>query len=186
MKKSEIKEYQCEDKLTISDFLEFLKISCQLNKVISGEKQAEPDVIDFNKLSSNAIIENINEIAEQKKSAEATPGVTAKKGLHPILEEKLDNILQEGILDSIIPFICPMQLPLPNTQVKVLKTKHRDVSQSPRVGPFQPITSNGGKPKFDNTDSEKSIVVFQENSQRNNKRRKSSSSNITSDEKQNE
>lgn len=193
MKKSELKENKLEEKLTISDFLEFLKISCQLNKVISGDKYSSPDVIDFNKLTENIVIKNLIDFSEyQKRTGESkmTNGNSvqisnSKKGLNPILEEKLDGILSEGILDSIIPFICPIQLTLPITsQTKCFKIKHRD--QSPRVGSIQPGIVPSIKQKIEKnlTDSEKSIVVYQEMNQR--KRRKSSSSNITVDDSKNE
>lgn len=187
----ETKNDETKEKLTISDFLEFLKISCQLNKVISCDKTSvEPNSIDYNKLAANVVIKNLIESSNIKKIGDSNTNgnssVYNKKGLHPTLEGKLDGVLNEGILDSIIPFMCPLQPPVLNLpQVKQIKSKHRDVSQSPRIGSMQMVTSTVSKTKNEKTltDSEKSIVVVQENNQRHNKRRKSSISVATSEDK---
>lgn len=42
-------------------------------------------------------------------------------GLHPKLNEKLDYVLNEGILDAVLPFICP--IPLPANYTSRLKLK---------------------------------------------------------------
>lgn len=191
----ELKDDDAKDKLSISDFLDFLKISCQLNKVISCDnKSVEPNFINYNTLTENSVVKNLTESSNTKKLGESAitnyNGTSPfnKKGLHPILEGKLDEILNEGILDSIIPFMCPLQPSVLNVPpVKQLKSKHRDASQSPRVGSLQLLTSAVGKCKNEKpTDSDKSIVVVQENNQRHNKRRKSSASLATSEDKRNE
>lgn len=196
MENSDSKEARSDEpkeKLSISDFLEFMKISCQLNKIISSDNtSADPDSIDYNKLAANVVIKNVTESSHIKKNGEQgiantnLPSTFNKKGLHPILEGKLDGILNEGILDSIIPFMCPLQPPVLNVpHIKQFKTKHRDFSQSPRVGSLQLLSSSVGKTKNEKTlmDSEKSVVVVQENNQKQNKRRKSSISVATAEDK---
>lgn len=50
-------------------------------------------------------------------------------GLHPKLNEKLDYVLNEGILDAVLPFICP--IPLPANYTSRLKLKQpRDPKDS--------------------------------------------------------
>lgn len=173
MENTSSKESESNNKkeiLKISDFFDFLKMSCQLNKAISCENSSiATNSLDYNKLAENVVVKNLTENSI---------------GLHPGLETKLDGILKEGILDSIIPFMCPMQNPVLNVpQGKQNKNKNRDIMQSPRVGSLQILMSGVGKTKNDKTlkDSEKSIVVVQENN-RHNKRKKSSTSVSTSDE----
>lgn len=178
------------DKLTTSDFLEFLKISCQLNKIISNDSNSwDKNSFDYSKLVMNVVMRSLAVNPNKKKHGEAviSNGNGAfsinKRVLHPILEGKLDRILKEGILDSIIPFMCPLQPPIMNVpNVKPLKTKHRDVSQSPRVGGLQLLNSSVTKSKNEQilSDSDKSIAAVHE---RHNKRRKSSISATPDDKK---
>lgn len=63
-----------------------------------------------------------------------------KSPLDTVLTEKLNEVISEGILDSILPFICAANLPLQNDKLNVshtcgLKTKSNGNTKllSPRI-----------------------------------------------------
>ncbi|KNC30373.1 hypothetical protein FF38_02690 [Lucilia cuprina] len=108
--------------------------------------------IDFHKLSQNRLVNDLygfnrhvrlpaEEIGENNVAAvgvevtrplrrastlTTTSKVSSKNaegGLHPKLNEKLDYVLNEGILDAVLPFICPV--PLPSNYTSRLKPKQQ-------------------------------------------------------------
>lgn len=108
------------------------------------------NTIDFQKLSQNSLVnelygynrkqpEDINDngnaastgdVSKPTRRSSITTTVTKSKplndgGLHPKLNEKLDYVLNEGILDAVLPFICPV--PLPANYTSRLKPKQRDI-----------------------------------------------------------
>ncbi|XP_075163673.1 uncharacterized protein LOC142236295 [Haematobia irritans] len=57
--------------------------------------------------------------------------------LHPKLNEKLDCILNEGILDAVLPFICPVPLPANYNNRLKPKLKETPGKPSPPMGSTQ-------------------------------------------------
>lgn len=49
------------------------------------------------------------------------------EGLHVKLNEKLDYVLNEGILDAVLPLICPV--PMPANYIARLKSKQRETKE---------------------------------------------------------
>ncbi|KAM7358569.1 uncharacterized protein ACRADG_003498 isoform 1-T3 [Cochliomyia hominivorax] len=59
-------------------------------------------------------------------------------GLHSKLNEKLDYVLNEGILDAVLPFICPV--PLPSNYTNRLKPKQKE-TKDPKIQTSNTLTS---------------------------------------------
>lgn len=133
------------DSISMHDFLEFLKITCQVNDSFNSSKK-NPPPFDYNQLARNELVnatvrpsENASPARQQGKKDDAQkksfkkkslshgkappaakPVATKqpesavdvpKRNLDALLNEKLDEVLNEGILDSVLPFICPVNPP---------------------------------------------------------------------------
>lgn len=100
-----------------------------------------------------------------------------KSPLDTILTEKLNEVISEGILDSILPFICAANLPLQNDKLNVshtcgLKTKSNGNTKllSPRIVVNNSESSGTSKGNNDNNSNNRS------SSKERHQRRKSSQS----------
>ncbi|XP_001984205.2 uncharacterized protein KIAA1841 homolog [Drosophila grimshawi] len=73
-------------------------------------------------------------LTEHKAQAMRTTGhIHSGRGLHPKLSEQLDYVINEGVLDSVLSFICPLPLPVAlapnNGRAKSTKQQHQLLSQ---------------------------------------------------------
>lgn len=130
--------------IPMNSFLDFLKITCQVNDSILNKDGKSCPEIDYNKLANNEIINSLllskmsndmkasshDSTEDQCKPLESKPvdksrgksnarfnstfrksqGDTSANGvpyIHPALSNKLEDVINEGILDSVLPFICP-------------------------------------------------------------------------------
>lgn len=154
--------------ITLNDFLEFLKLSCHVNDMItkadskshirepvppaesaagisSVKRNLKKDVFDFNSLVENPLVnqllglkishhrsnsrENSShsnvQLTDQKSfTHRSVPGLTkTTRGLHPKLNEQLDYVINEGVLDSVLSFICPPSLPSSLTTATTARSK---------------------------------------------------------------
>lgn len=154
-----------EKQINLNDFLEFLKISCHVNDMITNSVYSRAGTsgttaasglatkntsktsvnLDLDKLAENRLVNELfghardndsrksqldleqqqHEDGAIKSTAERLsyrrrsislmarnkPETKQNSGLHPRLTEKLNYVLNEGVMDSILPFICPVQLP---------------------------------------------------------------------------
>ncbi|KAG4073988.1 hypothetical protein HA402_014193 [Bradysia odoriphaga] len=118
------------DSISMHDFLDFLKISCQLNESISETIDKTDKKVDYDQLAKNELIHSILDKCQANnqnvngpgEKVETMTGSCDKKGnkrrssrkskdetkasLDPSLSEKLDEVIDEGILDSVLPFLC--------------------------------------------------------------------------------
>lgn len=138
-------EQDRNESISMHDFLEFLKITCQVNDSFNSSKK-NPLPFDYNQLARNELVNSVHvrpglaienaacpgtsparqqsmkkedgtvqKKSFKKKSLSHTKSQKSKpeamdvpkKGLDTLLNEKLDEVLNEGILDSVLPFICP-------------------------------------------------------------------------------
>ncbi|XP_013113603.1 SANT and BTB domain regulator of class switch recombination [Stomoxys calcitrans] len=94
------------------------------------------------------------------KTKQAQTNTNGDGTLHPKLNEKLDNILNEGILDAVLPFICPVPLPANyNNRLKPKGTKEVAVRVSPSapaVVAMQTCTESEGDASSTTTSKETS------------------------------
>lgn len=154
--------------ISLNDFLEFLKLSCHVNDMItkadskshirepvppaessagisSVKRNLKKDVFDFNSLVENPLVNQLLglkisrhrsnsresgshssvQLTDQKcHTQRQAPGHTkTTHGLHPKLNEQLDYVINEGVLDSVLSFICPLPLPTSLTTATTARNK---------------------------------------------------------------
>lgn len=100
---------------------------------ISLKRNLQKDVFDFNTLAENPLVNGLlglklshrvsssrdnsssqsNLLLTDHKSSthRNTRNPHTARGLHPKLNEQLDYVINEGVLDSVLSFICPLPLP---------------------------------------------------------------------------
>ncbi|XP_001648568.2 uncharacterized protein KIAA1841 homolog [Aedes aegypti] len=164
------------ESISMHDFLEFLKITCQVNDSFNSSKK-NPPPFDYNQLARNELVNSVHirprgategtsparqvtvkredgtgqRKAYKKKSVShgksqkikptEVPDLTPKKGLDDLLNEKLDEVLNEGILDSVLPFICPNNVA---TSTSGPSSYSKGANPKPSAHPVVQITSGRG------------------------------------------
>lgn len=146
--------------ISLNDFLDFLKLSCHVNDMITkvegkpynrepvppaeslagvfAKRNSKKDEFDFNSLAENELVNGLLGLKRQQRltssssnnnssrdeasrtslplsdptSSMRTGHIHTDRGLHPKLREQLDYVINEGVLDSVLSFICPMPLPV--------------------------------------------------------------------------
>lgn len=98
---------------------------------ISLKRNLQKDVFDFNALAENSLVNGLLGLktsrhsssrdnsshsnlllSDHKSSSHRNIGNAHNtRGLHPKLKEQLDYVINEGVLDSVLSFICPLPLP---------------------------------------------------------------------------
>ncbi|XP_055627087.1 SANT and BTB domain regulator of class switch recombination [Toxorhynchites rutilus septentrionalis] len=189
-------ENDCDESISMHDFLDFLKITCQVNDSFNSSKKNAPP-FDYNQLAKNELVNNINaktgvttentnvpgssptkqgvkkdvkdDVALKKtykkkslshtKSQKSKPETFGppKKNLDALLNEKLDEVLNEGILDSVLPFICPVNALSTNSYNKSIIAKSS-------ANPVVQITTGTGGSKSANSGIETSSPEVQSGS----------------------
>ncbi|GAB0100594.1 Kiaa1841 [Sergentomyia squamirostris] len=135
---------EAKDLLSMNRFLDFLKLTCQVNESIECKDQSS--IINYSDLAKNDLVNTIlnrtpGQTQENKKNSpnaekrergitvssfrpkRTTPSsmksssskVKSEGQLDVMLSEKLDEVINEGILDSVLPFICPNHPPMSQT-----------------------------------------------------------------------
>ena len=136
---SESSDKEKNSAISMHDFLDFLKITCQVNDSITN-KAKNHQTIDYNQLAKNELVNNIlnrpdkvcspvkkdsfddhkkgdkkifkrRSNSHSKSSKTKHESIDSKLNIDTILSDKLEEVLNEGILDSILPFICPPNQP---------------------------------------------------------------------------
>lgn len=124
------------DSISLNDFLEFLKLTCLVHHESIDSRNLKSITLDYDALAQNEFInrllfKNKSRAVEDKdglprkasfSKADSRPSLKksfsklakskssdVKFSLHPLLAEKLDEVVNEGILDSILPFICSLK-----------------------------------------------------------------------------
>lgn len=159
-----------EFQITLNEFLEFLKLSCHVNDMITKADMGKPhnrepippmegsavstkratkkDEFDFAELADNPLVNELlglrrpsrssndsrSSLLQDAKSSTLRSGhshhgrssrpESTYRGLHPKLGEQLDAAINEGVLDSVLSFICPVPMP---TQLQNGKTKPKQL-----------------------------------------------------------
>lgn len=124
----------------------------------------------------NTILDAIENNFNQKWNL-SRHSINDKTLLERILTEKLNEVISEGILDSILPFICAANLPLQNDKLNVshtcgLKAKSNENTKllSPRI-----VVNNGESPGSSKVNNEVCSTLRSSSKERH-QRRKSSQS----------
>lgn len=87
--------------------------------------RTQADDLNDNNAGSGSDTARALKLTSKSFAATKTKSANNNEGnLHPKLNEKLDYVLNEGILDAVLPFICPV--PLPPNYTSRLKLKQRD------------------------------------------------------------
>jgi len=109
------------DRIDLQEFLDFLILAYRINDVLtSGKgKQLHDICINWTELSRNNLFLRLSDkkpdTAAEGETGQAT--MTSTERVQCILKHKLKDIMNEGILDSVLPFIVKKTL-----TTNVLKT----------------------------------------------------------------
>jgi len=114
---------EVDDQIDLQEFLDFLIIAYRINDVLTSDKDKsvhDTSYIDWNELSQNNLFLRLS---DKKYGPEDEIGNTITQStnierVQRILKHKLKDIISEGILDSVLPFIVNDTL----TTTNVLKT----------------------------------------------------------------
>ncbi|KAM8710630.1 hypothetical protein ACLKA7_017281 [Drosophila subpalustris] len=126
--------------------------------VVGGVKRkSKKDEFDFNTLAENPLVNEllalkrpprqtgVNQGSSRSSLLPTAPhgGSTLRsshlhtgRGLHPKLNEQLDYVINEGVLDSVLSFICPLPLPVAfggNGRTKLTKQQQQQQQQQPKA-----------------------------------------------------
>ncbi|KAI4454329.1 hypothetical protein MML48_9g00006023 [Holotrichia oblita] len=143
IKKSEhppkFKEDTCKgSEITIKEFLDFLKTAYQVQDNIEGILRSEglTDIVDWLELKENSLVKP-NEIAVQtsdpkvkqddKKEKKRIDGNEQENGE---IKRKLSEILSEGILDSVLPYLVPVNATVSQRRMSTGKLQGRALFSS--------------------------------------------------------
>lgn len=105
-----------------------------------------------------------------------------KSPLDTLLSEKLNDVISEGILDSILPFICAVNLPVPSDKIHINHTCGLKINKSnannakllsPRIA--VPKDKDDG-PNTSRSNTDNSINLATTSTKERNQRRKSNQS----------
>lgn len=110
-----------EDHIDLQEFLDFLILAYRINDVLTSdkEKQIRDNCIDWTELSRNNLFLRLsNRIDDTKGEIEKEIMQSSNvEQVQCVLKQKLKDIMNEGILDSVLPFIVKKTL-----TTNVLKT----------------------------------------------------------------
>ncbi|XP_062128250.1 LOW QUALITY PROTEIN: SANT and BTB domain regulator of class switch recombination [Drosophila sulfurigaster albostrigata] len=131
--------------------------------VAVAKRNAKKDEFDFNSLAENPLVNELlalkrphrhatnensssssrSSLLMEHKSTARSSHVHTPRGLHPKLNEQLDYVINEGVLDSVLSFICPMPLPVAFTNSGRAKlAKQQQQQQLQQQQPLKPEASN--------------------------------------------
>jgi len=117
---------------------------------VVAKRNSKKDEFDFSTLAENHLV---NELLALKrphghsgalssreessrtslhKSSLRPSHVHTGRGLHPKLNEQLDYVINEGVLDSVLSFICPLPLPVAFTNNGRAKLGKQQQQQQPQ------------------------------------------------------
>ncbi|XP_060652845.1 SANT and BTB domain regulator of class switch recombination [Drosophila nasuta] len=131
--------------------------------VAVAKRNAKKDEFDFNSLAENPLVNELlalkrphrhatnensssssrSSLLMEHKSTARSSHVHTPRGLHPKLNEQLDYVINEGVLDSVLSFICPMPLPVAFTNSGRAKlAKQQQQQQLQQQQPLKPEASS--------------------------------------------
>lgn len=114
------------DQIDLQEFLDFLILAYRINDVLTSDRGKQvPHAIDWTELSRNNLFLRLSDknpsdltaTAEDETAGRVTMRNAVTERVQCILKHKLKDIMNEGILDSVLPFIVKKTL-----TVNVLKT----------------------------------------------------------------
>lgn len=85
MSKSEENVENADSSISMHDFLDFLKITCQLNESISGTIDKTNKKVDYDQLAKNELIHSI---LDKTNANNQSPIVSCEKGESSTLDKK--------------------------------------------------------------------------------------------------
>jgi len=105
------------DRIDLQEFLDFLILAYRINDVLtSGKgKQLHDICINWTELSRNNLFlrlsdKKLDTITAEDETEQATMRGTSTERVQCILKHKLKDVMNEGILDSVLPFIVKKTL----------------------------------------------------------------------------
>ncbi|KAK9700510.1 SANT and BTB domain regulator of CSR, BTB domain [Popillia japonica] len=119
--------------ITIKEFLDFLKTAYQVQDNIEGILRSEglTDIVDWLELKENSLVKP-NEIAVQtsdpkvkqddKKEKKRSDSNEQENGE---IKRKLSEVLSEGILDSVLPYLVPVNTTISQRRMSTGKMQDR-------------------------------------------------------------
>lgn len=63
--------------ISMHDFLDFLKLACQVNESIAANRMSSEKMLDFNQLSRNELVNSLMSRAKSSSSSSCSPAKTA-------------------------------------------------------------------------------------------------------------
>ncbi|XP_053952884.1 SANT and BTB domain regulator of class switch recombination isoform X1 [Anastrepha ludens] len=136
-----------EEEISFNKFLNFMKVSCHVNDVISVQTNQQRQLgknisEDFHSVITNDgyNLENMmkamkdsghcnnsskidEELFQRRSTVELAIGLMQGENVQAKLYKKLDYIVNEGMVDSVLSFICP--IPVPASFPRYMKPKHK-------------------------------------------------------------
>ncbi|KAH8302794.1 hypothetical protein KR044_010762 [Drosophila immigrans] len=127
------------------------------------KRMAKKDEFDFNSLAENPLVNELlalkrpphrhstetsscssrTSLLMDHKSTTRSSHVHTPRGLHPKLNEQLDYVINEGVLDSVLSFICPLPLPVAfnsSGRGKLVKQPQQQQGQQQPAKPQEVLT----------------------------------------------
>lgn len=104
------------DRIDLQEFLDFLILAYRINDVLTlgKEKQLHDTCINWTELSRNNLFLRLSDknpdTAAEDETGQGTMRGTGTERVQCILKHKLKDIMNEGILDSVLPFIVKKTL----------------------------------------------------------------------------
>lgn len=110
-----------DDQIDLQEFLDFLILAYRINDLLTSDKENKihDTYINWTEISCNNLFSRLSEKkynSEDEKGKIIMPSSSTER-VQSILKHKLKEIMNEGILDSVLPFIVKKTL-----TTNVLKT----------------------------------------------------------------
>lgn len=101
------------DRINLQEFLDFLILSYRINDVLTSDKEMQIDNtnIDWTEISHNSLFLRLSDkkYDTDDETGEMSQSTTIER-VQGVLKHKLKDIMNEGILDSVLPFIVKKTL----------------------------------------------------------------------------
>lgn len=102
------------DRIDLQEFLDFLILAYRINDVLTSDKETQIDDtnIDWTEISRNSLFLRLSDKKHDSPDGEAEEMTRSERveRVQDVLKHKLKDIMNEGILDSVLPFIVKKTL----------------------------------------------------------------------------
>lgn len=102
-----------DDRIDLQEFLDFLILAYRINDVLTLDKETQIDDtnIDWTEISRNSLFLRLSDKKyDTDNRAEEMSRSKKIERVQSVLKHKLKDIMNEGILDSVLPFIVKKTL----------------------------------------------------------------------------